>query len=87
MQVYQIRLRQLREDHDKTQKQIAEFLGIEQTVYSRYETGKNDMKPFQIIELCKYYKVSADYLFGLPEGLPYGHSKTRKREQKKSTGE
>lgn len=79
VQVYQIRLRQLREDHDKTQKQIAEHLGIEQTVYSRYETGKNDMKPFQIIELCKYYKVSADYVLGLPEGLPYGHSKTRKR--------
>ena len=78
MQVYQIRLRQLREDHDKTQKEIATYLGIEQTVYSRYETGKNDMKPFQIIELCKYYNVSADYVFGLPENLPYGHSKTKK---------
>lgn len=78
MQVYQIRLRQLREDHDKTQKEIAAYLGIEQTVYSRYETGKNDMKPFQIIELCKYYNVSADYIFGLPENLPYGHSKTKR---------
>ena len=77
MQTYQIRLRQLREDHDKTQSEIAQVLGIKQTVYSRYETGKNDMKPNQIIELCKYYNVSADYVFGLPKGLPYGISKTK----------
>ena len=77
MQQYQIKLRQLREDHDKTQKEIADYLGIEQTVYSRYETGKNDMKPFQIIALCEYYKVSADYVLGLPKGLPYGLSKTK----------
>lgn len=83
MQVYQIRLRQLREDHDKTQKEIAAYLGIEQTVYSRYETGKNDMKPFQIIALCEYYKVSADYVLGLPDGLPYGHSKTKRGHQRK----
>ena len=78
MQIYQIKLRQLREDHDKTQKEVAEYLGINQTVYSRYETGKNDMKPHQIIALCKYYKVSADYVLGLPDSLPYGFSKTRK---------
>lgn len=77
MQTYQIKLRQLREDHDKTQKEIAAYLGIEQTVYSRYETGKNDMKPFHIIALCKYYGVSADYVLGLPKGLPYGLSKTK----------
>lgn len=77
MQTYQIRLRQLREDHDLTQAEIAEVLGINQTVYSRYETGKNDMKPFQIIALCDYYKVSADYVLGLPNGRPYGFSKTK----------
>lgn len=77
MQTYQIRLRQLREDHDKTQAQIAAYLGINQTVYSRYETGKNDMKPHQIIALCDYYKVSADYVLGLPDGRPYGLSKTK----------
>ena len=78
MQTYQIRLRQLREDHDKTQTEVANYLGINQTVYSRYETGKNDMKPFQIIALCEYYNVSADYLLGLPEGMAYGCRKTRK---------
>ena len=77
MQTYQIRLRQLREDHDKTQKEIAAYLGINQTVYSRYETGRNDMKPHQIIALCDYYKVSADYVLGLPDGRPYGLSKTK----------
>lgn len=79
MQVYQIRIRQLREDHDLSQAQVADKLGIRQNVYSRYETGKNDMKPFQILELCKIYNVSADYILGLPEGMPYGHSMTRKR--------
>ena len=77
MQTYQIRLRQLREDHDKTQQEVASYLGINQTVYSRYETGKNDMKPHQIIALCEYYHVSADYVLGLPKGLPYGLSKTK----------
>ena len=77
MQTYQIRLRQLREDHDMTQAEVAAILGINQTVYSRYETGRNDMKPFQIIALCDYYKVSADYVLGLPGGRPYGFSKTK----------
>ena len=80
--MYLPRLRDLREDHDLSQAEVADKLGIRQNVYSRYETGKNDMKPFQIIELCKLYNVSADYIFGLPEGLPYGHSKTRKRAGK-----
>ena len=77
MQTYQMRLRQLREDRDKTQREIAQVLGINQTVYSRYETGRNDMKPNQIIALCEYYNVSADYIFGLPKGMPYGLSKTK----------
>ena len=77
MQAYQIRLRQLREGHDKTQKEIADYLGIEQTVYSRYETGRNDMKVFHIIALCECYGVSADCVLGLPRGLPYGLSRTK----------
>lgn len=81
MQIYQKKLRDLRQDAEKTQKEIAAYLGIEQTVYSRYETGKNDMKPFQIIELCRYYNVSADYILGLPKGLPYGHSITRQKNK------
>lgn len=82
MQVYQIRIRQLREDHDLTQTQVADHLGIRQNVYSRYETGKNDIKPFHLVELCKLYNVSADYVLGLKEGLPYGHSKTKRGGRK-----
>ena len=77
---YAQKLRDLREDADKTQAEVAEYLGINQTVYSRYETGRNDIKPSYIIALCEYYKVSADYILGLPEGLPYGLSKTKKRK-------
>ena len=67
MKTYQRRIRELREDHDYTQKEVAEYLGIEQTVYSRYERGINDMKIENIIKLCKIYKVSADYILGIPK--------------------
>ena len=63
------RIRALREDMDKTQKEIAELLGIRQSYYSEQERGR---KPFQIKQiqiLCSYYQVSADYVLGLPEGL------------------
>ena len=62
---YRIRMRNLREDHDKTQKEIAELLGTSQTMYSRYERGANEMPIRALITLCHYYGVSADYLLGL----------------------
>ena len=71
MQIYQIRIRELRIDRDLTQEQIATFLGIKQTVYSRYETGKNDMKIEYLERLAKYYGVSADYILGLPKNLKW----------------
>lgn len=71
MQVYQIRIKELRQDNDLTQKQVAEYLGIEQTVYSRYERGINDMKIENLVKLCKLYKVSADYILGLPKNLKW----------------
>lgn len=64
---YVARIRNLREDHDKTQQQIAEVLGTSQTMYSRYERGVNEMPIRLLVELCKYYNVSADYLLGLTE--------------------
>lgn len=76
MEIYCEKIRGLREDAEKTQTQIAEYLGIKQTVYSRYERGENAPGIHIIIKLCKYYNVSADYILGLPVGLPYGHSKT-----------
>ena len=60
-------MRDLREDHDKTQQQIAEVLGTSQTMYARYERGANELPIRHLITLCKYYGVTADYLLGLDE--------------------
>ena len=58
-------LRNLREDADKTQAEIAEVLGTSQTMYARYERGANKLPIRHLIALCKYYHVSADYILGL----------------------
>ena len=58
------RLRGLREDNDKTQQDIANVLGISQTMYARYERGANELPMRHFITLCKYYKVSADVILG-----------------------
>ncbi len=61
------RLRNLREDADKTQQQIADVLGISQTMYARYERGANEFPIRHLIRLCRYYRVSSDYILGLSE--------------------
>ena len=61
------RIRDLREDNDKTQAEIAKYLGTTQQVYSRYEKGENEIPVRHIISLCRYYKVSADYILGLKD--------------------
>ncbi len=61
------RIHDLREDSDKTQQEIAEYLGTSQTMYARYERGANEMPIRHLIALCKYYNVSADYILGLDE--------------------
>ncbi len=58
------RLRDLREDRDLSQKQIAAVLGIDQRVYSTYETGKRDIPLNHLIALADYYHVTVDYLLG-----------------------
>ena len=60
-------MRDLREDHDKTQQEIAEILGTSQTMYARYERGANELPIHHLIALCKYYGVSADYMLGMDE--------------------
>jgi transcriptional regulator with XRE-family HTH domain len=62
---YQERIRALREDADLSQTQIAKELKIAQTTYSQYELGKRSIPIETLIILCKYYKVSADYILGL----------------------
>lgn len=59
------RMRNLREDHDKTQQEIADILGTSQTMYARYERGANELPIRHLITLCKYYHVSADYFLCL----------------------
>ena len=58
------RLRDLREDHDKTQQDIADILGTSQTMYARYERGANELPLRHLLTLAEYYGVSADYLLG-----------------------
>ena len=58
------RVRDLREDRDMTQKQIAELLGMSQTGYSKYETGENDIPTAVLIRLARFYQTSVDYLLG-----------------------
>jgi len=58
-------IRDLREDNDKTQEDIAKVLGTSQTMYARYERGANELPVHHLITLCNYYKVSADYILGI----------------------
>ena len=58
-------LRDLREDADKTQAEIAEVLGTSQTMYARYERGANELPIRHLVVLCRYYHVSADYVLTL----------------------
>ncbi len=57
-------MRELREDHDLTQKEVAAVLGITQQTYALYEIGERDLPIRHLVALVKYYKVSADYFLG-----------------------
>lgn len=56
------RIRELREDHDLRQVDVAKMLGMSQTGYSKYETGENDVPTTILIKLAGFYKVSVDYI-------------------------
>lgn len=64
MYFYQ-RIKDLREDADKSQAEIAEYLGMKQQQYARYEAGIQEIPLHHLISLARYYKVSLDYLTGL----------------------
>ena len=61
------RIRDLREDHDLTQRQLAEVLNCSQQVYSNYELGQRDIPTDILIKLAKFYRVSTDYILGLSD--------------------
>jgi len=58
------RIRNLREDRDMNQTQVAKMLGMSQTGYSKYETGENDIPTGILIKLANFYNTSIDYLLG-----------------------
>ncbi|HIT84838.1 MAG TPA: helix-turn-helix transcriptional regulator [Candidatus Ornithomonoglobus intestinigallinarum] len=59
------KIRDLREDNDLTQEDVARYLGTSQTMYARYERGANELPVRHLIKLCRLYGVSADYILGL----------------------
>lgn len=58
------RIRDLREDRDMNQTELAKMLGMSQTGYSKYETGENDIPTAILIRLARFYDTSIDYLLG-----------------------
>ncbi len=61
------RIRNLREDSDMNQTKVANYLGMSQTGYSKYETGENDIPTAVLIKLAKLYDVSIDYMLGITD--------------------
>ena len=75
--VYQ-RIRDLREDHDLRQKELAFYLKCTQVCYSNYETGKRDIPTDVLKALADFYQVSVDYLLDLTdEAIPYPRKKSK----------
>ena len=64
---YRIRMRNLREDNDLTQREVAKIINKSQQGYSHIEDGRAELKIEDLIKLCKFYGVSADYFIGLDE--------------------
>lgn len=70
------RIRDLREDHDLLQKNLADLLSCSQVCYSNYEMGKRDIPTEVLIQLAEYYQTSVDYLLGLTDvKQPYPKAK------------
>ena len=76
MFMFHLRLRDLREDNDLTQKEVAAYLGIDQRTYSNYETEKRSMPMEQYRSLAIFYQTSVDYLVGVTDSNePYPRTK------------
>ena len=66
------RIRDLREDKDLSQKELAKILNMSQTGYSKYEVGTNDVPTKILIQLAQFYNTSIDYILGLTDEIkPY----------------
>lgn len=64
---YYERIKALREDNDITQTELSKYLNIAQNTYSQYENGKRDIPINTLVELCKFFHVSSDYVLGLAD--------------------
>ena len=72
------RLQDLRDDHDKTQQEIADVLNMHRSVYRRYESGERETPAWVVVKLAEYYHVSTDYLLGRTnDPTPYPPAKTK----------
>lgn len=70
--IMRLKIRDVREDHDLTQQQVAQYLMCDQSLYSKYERGEREVPLNIMIKLAKFYKTSIDYLVGLTENQkPY----------------
>lgn len=61
------RIKDLREDRDKTQQQVCDYLNMDRSVYRRYESGERETPAWVVVKLADYYGVSTDYLLGLTD--------------------
>lgn len=68
---YYERLKEQREDNDITQKEAAYNIKVGQSYYSKQERGEKPFQVEQVKKLCELYKVSSDYILGLPKGLSW----------------
>ena len=72
------RIRDLRDDHDKTQQEIADLLNMHRSVYRRYESGEREAPAWVVVKLADYYGVSTDYLLGRTDHpAPYPPSRQK----------
>lgn len=72
------RIRDLREDADLNQSEVAELLGMSQPGYSKYETGENDVPTIVLIKLARFYNTSIDYLLGETDSKERYHQSVNK---------
>lgn len=67
MMNYRTRIRGIREDHDLTQAEVGKLLNKSQQGYNHIESGRAELKIEDLVKLCRYYNISADYLIGLSD--------------------
>ena len=73
-----LKIREIREDKDLTQKQISKVIGCTQQTYSRYETKEITIDIFNLVKLAEFYNTSVDYLLGLTDEIkPYPRIKNK----------